>query len=168
MAPGNNAPATSAEEALVIERVFDAPRDLVWKAWSEPELFMRWYGPKGFTTPVCKIDFRVGGAWLNCMRSPDGQEFWSTGVYREIVAMERIVTTMERSDADGNVVPATHDGMGADVPIEMLMTVTFEEQAGKTKMTLRHQGLPAGEMREGAGQAWNQAFDKLAESLAQA
>jgi uncharacterized protein YndB with AHSA1/START domain len=100
------------------------------------------------------------------MRSPDGQEFWSTGVYREIVAMERIVTTMERSDADGNVVPATHDGMGADIPIEMLMTVTFEEQAGKTKMTLRHQGLPAGEMREGAGRAWSQAFDKLGETLA--
>src|SRR3990172_3904679 len=167
MAELTNAPATQ-EKALVIERVFDAPRDLVWKAWSEPERFMRWYGPKGFTTPVCKIDFRVGGAWLNCMRSPDGQEFWSTGVYREIVAMERIVTTMERSDADGNVVPATPDGMDADVPIEMLMTVTFEEQAGKTKMSLRHEGLPAGEMREGAGQAWNQAFDKLGESLAQA
>ena len=125
-----NAPATQ-EEALVIERIFDAPRELVWKAWSEPEPFMRWYGPKGFTTPVCRIDFRVGGVWLNCMRSPEGQEFWSTGVYREIIAMERIATTMSPAEADGSVVPATHHGMGADVPIEMLVTVTFEDLGGR-------------------------------------
>src|SRR4030065_1694507 len=105
----SNTPAAESEEpGLVIERIFDAPRDLVWKAWSEPERFMRWYGPKGFTTPVCKIDFRVGGGWLNCMRSPDGWEMWSTGIYREIVALERIVTTASTDDPEGNGVSASH------------------------------------------------------------
>ena len=72
---------------LTITRIFDAPRELVWKAWTEPGRMMRWWGPKGFTSPVCKIDLRVGGEYLNAMRSPEGQEFWSKGVYREIVAL---------------------------------------------------------------------------------
>src|SRR5512134_2988905 len=94
---GNNAARNAAAETggqeLVITRVFDAPRELVWKAWSEPEHFKRWWGPKGFTCPVCQIDFRVGGKFLGCMRSPEGQDFWSTGVYKEIVPLERIVST---------------------------------------------------------------------------
>lgn len=165
MAERSNAPTESRGQALVIERIFDAPRELVWKAWAEPERFMRWYGPQGFATPVCKIDFRVGGVWLNCMRSPDGWEMWSTGIYREIVALERIVTTASSADPEGNVVAASHYGMPSDLPLEMLWTVTFEEHEGKTKMTLRHEGMPAGEMMDGAGAGWNQAFDKLAKSL---
>jgi len=161
--------ATNATtHALVIERVFDAPRDLVWKAWSDPERAMQWWGPKGYTTPVCKIDFRVGGIALNCLRSPEGQDIWSTGVYREIVPMERIVTTDSFADPDGNVVPATHYGMPDDIPLEMLITVTFEDLGGRTKMTLRHEGLPAGEMSAGANVGWNESFDKLAESLSKA
>ena len=157
---------------LVIERIFDAPRELVWKAWTEPEHFMRWWGPKGFTTPHCEIDLRVGGTYLNCMRGPAGtdfdRDFWSTGVYREIVPLERLVCTDSFADEKGNVVPATHYGMGADIPLEMLVTVTFEDLGGKTRMTLRHEGLPAGEMSDGAGEGWNQSFDKLAELLAKA
>jgi uncharacterized protein YndB with AHSA1/START domain len=102
------------------------------------------------------------------MQSPefnDGRPIWSTGVYREIVPLERIVTTDSFADADGNVVPATHYGMAEDFPLEMLVTVTFEDLGGKTKMTLRHEGLPAGEMLEGAGTGWNESFDKLAEAL---
>jgi uncharacterized protein YndB with AHSA1/START domain len=166
MVESNNPDAESEEQGLVIERVFDAPRELVWKAWAEPERFMRWWGPKGFTTPVCKIDFRVGGVWLNCMRSPEGWEMWSTGIYREIVPLERIVCSASSADEKGNVVAASHYGMPAAVPLEMLWTVTFTELGGKTKMTLRHEGMPAGEMMDGAGAGWNQAFDKLAASLA--
>ena len=168
MADASNAPTTSTKQELVIERVFDAPRELVWRAWTEPDLFMRWWGPKGFTTPHCEIDLRVGGRLLNCMRSPEGQDYWSTGVYREIVPLERIVCTDSFADEKGNVVPATHYGMTADVPLEMLVTVTFEDLDGKTRMTLRHEGLPAGEMREGAGTGWSESFDKLAEVLANA
>ncbi|MEX0741712.1 MAG: SRPBCC domain-containing protein, partial [Phycisphaeraceae bacterium] len=150
------------------ERVFDAPRELVWQAWTDPEMFTKWWGPKGYTTPHCEIDLRVGGKVLNCMRSPEGQDYWSTGVYREIVPPERIVCTDSFADEKGNVVPATHYGMGPDVPLEMLVTVTFEDLGGKTRMTLRHEGLPAGEMSDGAGVGWNESFDKLAEVLAKA
>lgn len=158
----------TTEQALVITRIFDAPRELVWKAWTEPEQCMRWWGPKGFTAPACKIDFRVGGKYLNCMRSAEGQDYWSTGVYREIIEPERIVCTDSFADEEGNVVPASHYSIDGDFPLEMLVTVTFEDQQGKTKLTLAHAGLPAGENRDGAQQGWNESFDKLAEVLAKA
>ena len=166
MADASNAPTSSAQQELVIERVFDAPRELVWRAWTEPEQVMRWWGPKGYTSPAAEIDLRVGGKYLWCMRSPEGQDLWSTGVYREIVPLERIVCTNSFSDEKGNVVPASHYGIGGDMPQEVLGTVTFEDLGGKTRMTLRNEGLPAGEMREGADAGWNEAFDKLAASLA--
>ena len=167
MAEGTSSATEATEQALVIERIFDAPRELVWRAWTEPEHFMRWWGPKGFTCPVCKIDLRVGGKYLNCMRSAEGQDYWSTGVYQEIVAPERIVCTDSFADENGNVVPATHYGMSADFPLEMLVTVTFEDLGSKTKLTLKHVGLPAGEDRAGAQQGWSESFDKLEEELAQ-
>ncbi len=158
----------ATDEALVIERIFDAPRELVWKAWTEPERMMRWWGPKGYTTPVCKIDFRVGGSFLNCMRSPEGQDIWATGVYREIVEPERIVCTDSFADENGNVVSAAHYGMPESIPLEMMITVQFEDVNGKTKMTLRHGGLPLDEMTDGANQGWNESFDKLDALLATA
>jgi uncharacterized protein YndB with AHSA1/START domain len=157
-----------SDGTLIIERIFDAPRELVWKAWTEPERMMRWWGPKDYTSPVCKIDFRVGGSFLNCMRSSDGQDIWATGVYREIVEPERIVCTDSFADENGNVVPATHYGMPESIALEMLISVTFEDVDGKTKMTLRHDGLPVGEMIDGAGQGWNESFDKLDAHLATA
>ena len=157
------APATGT---LVITRLFDAPRERVWKAWTEPESFMRWWGPKGFTAPVCKIDLRVGGVWFNCMHSPEGQDYWSTGVYREIVPQRRLVMTDCFADEKGNVVPATHYGMNADFPLEMLVTVSLEEEGEKTKFTLEHAGLPPGEDLDNCRIGWNQSFDKLAEFLA--
>ena len=166
MAEIGNAPTSSTQRELVITRIFDAPRELVWKAWTDPEMATKWWGPKGFTCPHCEIDLRVGGKFLNCMHSSEGQDIWSTGTYREIVPLERIVCTDSFADEKGNVVPAAHYGMGADVPLEMLVTVTFEDLGGKTRMTLRHEGLPAGEMSDGASAGWNESFDKLAEVLA--
>ena len=152
-------------QELVITRTFDAPRELVWQAWTETERLVRWWGPKGFTAPVCTIDFRVGGKYLNCMRSPEGQDFWSTGVYREIVAPERIVCSDSFADEAGNVVSAAHYGMDPDFPLELQITVTLAEDAGKTRMTLRHVGIPPGTMREMCEAGWNESFDKLADSL---
>lgn len=157
--------------ALVIERTFDAPLELVWRAWTEPEHMKRWWGPRGFTCPTAEIDFRVGGRAFAAMQSPDfneGRPIWSTGTYREIVPMERIVVTDSFADEKGGVVPATHYGMTGDFPLEMLITVTFEDLGGKTRMTLRHEGIPAGPDREGAHEGWSQSFDKLAEYLARA
>jgi len=164
----SSAVTESAERELVITRIFDAPRDLVWKAWTNPEHLKRWWGPKNFTAPVCKMDFRVGGKYLFCMRSPEGRDFWSTGVYKEIIPLERIVCTDSFADAEGNPVPAANYGMPGDWPAELLVTVTFEDDGGKTKMILRHAGMPAGQMSEMAVAGWNESFDKLADSLAQA
>ncbi len=161
------AKGTAKANELLIVRVFDAPRERVWKAWTEPEQVKRWWGPKGFTAPVWKTDFRVGGRYLYCMRSPDGKDYWGTGVYREIVPPAKIVATDSFSDADGNVVPASHYGFAADFPLELVVTVTFEDLGGTTKMTLRHAGFPAGPDRDGAGQGWSESFDKLAVSLSE-
>jgi uncharacterized protein YndB with AHSA1/START domain len=163
--------ATITEKELVIKRVFDAPRDLLWNAWTDPDHLMRWWGPKNFTAPACKIDLRVGGKYLNCMRGagPDGvvRDFWTTGVYREIVPMERIVYTDSFADQNGNVVPASYYNMSGDWPLELMVMVTFDERGGKTVMTLRHEGIPEGHMKEECEAGWNESFDKLDESLRQ-
>ncbi|MDD1667876.1 MAG: SRPBCC domain-containing protein, partial [Methanomicrobiales archaeon] len=153
------------QQTLVITRFFDAPRELVWKAWTEPGRFVKWWGPGGFTVPVARIDLRVGGKFLGCMRSPDGKDFWSTGTYREIVPLERLVMTDSFADEQGNPVPASHYGMKGDWPGELLVTVTLGEENGGTRLTLRHEGFPDRENRDLAGAGWNQSFDKLAASL---
>lgn len=156
----------SKKEDLVITRIFDASRERVWKAWSDPNQAMRWWGPKIFTSPSCIIDFRVGGKYLFCMRSNSGPEvwrkgIWSTGIYKEIVPMERIVFSDSFADEQGNVVPAAHYGM-KNFPAVLEVTLTFKGiEGGKTKMTLHHSGLPA-EMLEMCRTGWNESFDKLA------
>jgi len=161
----NNVVGEREKQNVLITRIFDAPRELVWKAWTDPRHFKRWWGPKDYTCPFCEMDLRVGGKYLNCMRSPEGQDYWSTGVYREIIPMERIVFTDCFADENGNVVPGTHYGLSPDYPLEMLVTVLFEDHDGKTKMTLEHMGLPAGPDSDGANQGWSESLDKLAESL---
>jgi uncharacterized protein YndB with AHSA1/START domain len=153
------------ENELFIERVFDAPRDMVWRAWTDPERMMIWWGPKTFTAPVCLIDLRVGGRYLSCMRSSAGQDYWSTGRYREIVPQERLVMTDSFADDKGNVVPASHYGLPEDFPLEMTITVTFADRGDQTAMTLRHSGFPSGEQNELARQGWSESFDKLADIL---
>ncbi len=153
---------------LIITRVFSAPRELVWKAWTEPERVKQWWGPRGFTSPFCKIDLRVGGSYLFSMRSTDGQDFWSTGVYREIVPQEKIVATDSFADEKGNVVPASHYGMSGDWPLETETTFIFEDQDGKTKFTIKSpqvEGISATD-RDNMEQGWNESLDKLAEYLA--
>jgi uncharacterized protein YndB with AHSA1/START domain len=108
----------------------------------------------------------VGGTYLNCMRSPEGENYWSTGVYREIIEPERIVYTDSFSDAEGNVVPASYYEMSGEWPLELLVTVTFEEyESKKTKLTLKHTGIPTDEDRDLTEAGWNESFDKLAEDL---
>jgi uncharacterized protein YndB with AHSA1/START domain len=168
MAKKNSSKKEQAEQVL-ITRVFDAPRESVWKAWTECESLTRWWGPKGFTTPLCKIDFRPGGVLHNCMRSPEGRDYCGKEVYREIVEPERIVFTDFFVDEEGNPVPATYYGMSPDWPQETLVTVTFAEHEGKTKLTLQHAlgSVPASE-RDMCQQGWSESLDKLAGDLAKA
>jgi len=153
------------KQELKITRLFNASREQVWRALTDPQQLMRWWGPKNFTAPVCKVDLRVGGKYLFCMRSPEGQDYWSTGVYKELIKPERIVYTDSFSDSNGNIVPASYYKMTDDIPSEMLVTITLEDERGKTRLTLRHAGMPTGTQGEMAGLGWNESFDKLAESL---
>lgn len=156
---------SSNSSEIVITRVFDAPREAVWKAWTDPEELKRWWGPKDFTAPYSRIDFRVGGSYLFCMRSSEGRNYWSTGVYRRIVPLEMIVCTDSFADKDGNLVPASYYGMKGDWPMELMVNLTFEEYNGRTRFTLRHSGFPPGEDSDMAKEGWNQSLDKLEESL---
>jgi len=161
MTASNSPQVTTEDDAVVVERVFDAPPELVWRAWTEPEHFARWYGPTGFTLPVCEIDLRVGGRHVWGMRSPDGQEMFSTGVFSEIVPLERLVTTDAMADADGKPLD-----MGGGHPMETTVTVTLEDLGGgRTKLTVRQARWPDPGMAAGAGGGWSQAFEKLAEAL---
>jgi uncharacterized protein YndB with AHSA1/START domain len=145
---------------LVIERTFDAPRELVWRAWTDPRLTMQWWGPEHFTCPVSRIDLRKDGTYLLCMRSPDGKDFWSTGRYLEIVPLERIVMTDSFADGEGNVVAATHYGMSPDFPMELKVTLTFENVPGGTRFRLRHEGMPVSDL-DNAMSGWSTSIDKL-------
>jgi uncharacterized protein YndB with AHSA1/START domain len=98
------------------------------------------------------------------MRSPEGQDYWSTGVYRHIVPLKRIVCTDSFADEKGKVVPASEYGMLGDWPLELLVTVSFAEEGGRTSMTLHHVGIPP-EIADACRIGWNESFDKLAKSL---
>lgn len=135
---------------LVIERVFDAPRSLVWKAWTEREHQMQWGAPHGFTVTQCGGDLRPGGRWHSTMRSPEGEHHRNGGVYREIVEPERLVYTFAWYDEAGN--PGT----------ETLITATFAEEGSKTRMVFRQSGFETESSRDGHGEGWSEAFEKLA------
>jgi len=155
-------------DELFITRTFNAPRELVWKYWIESERFKEWWGPKGFTTPVCEIDLRVGGRLFYGMKSPEGQIFYGSGVYREIVPPKRLVVTDSFADENGKVVPASNYGMSKDIPLELVVTYSFQEEQGKTKFTLRHSGFPPGPDFDNARAGWNESLDKLDAMLKQA
>jgi uncharacterized protein YndB with AHSA1/START domain len=149
--------ALAAQRELVITRVFDAPRELVFKAWTDAERMKRWWGPKGFTNPVCELDVRPRGAIRIHMRAPDGTVYPMGGVYQEIVPPERLVFTSAALDDKGNQL------------FENLNTITFVEHAGKTKLTLRTRVLKttpaAAQYLAGMEQGWNLSLDRLAEEV---
>jgi len=155
-------------ERMVITRVFDAPRQLVWKAWTDPQYVMQWWGPKGFTCPVCKMDFRVGGKFLCCMRTPDGQEFWNGGEYHEIVLLEKIVSSMYFSDSEGNKVEPEHYGIEHEA-IEGAYDVTLFEDLGdgQTKLTFIGNETMEDAKESGQVEGWKEILDKVAAVVAQ-
>ena len=158
-------PSATQTESIIIERLFKAPREQVWRCWSEPESLMKWWGPKTFTSPAATIDFRTGGKYHFCMRMPDGKEMWSTGSYTEIVPMERIVFTDSFADPEGNVVSGAYYGMGDIYPAILNVTLTFEEAGDGTRFKLQHEGIPASEI-SACTQGWVEMIDKLEAALA--
>jgi uncharacterized protein YndB with AHSA1/START domain len=155
--------STISEDAVVIERIFDAPIDLIWQMWTDPEHFKNWYGPQGFSVPVADMELRVGGTRLICMASPDGSmKMWTVGEYTEIAPKERLVYTESPADENGNLVSPAAMGMPDGYPATTEITVLLEDLGGRTKMVMMHAGVPAD---SGAGGGWEQAFDKLAEHI---
>jgi uncharacterized protein YndB with AHSA1/START domain len=151
-------------DGVVIERVFDAPRELVFRAWTEPEHFAKWYGPNGFTTPHCVLDVRVGGRLQFCMRHPQMGDIWNGGRYQIIDPPSRLVYTNYLADEDGNKVPPSQYGIEEGFPEETTVDLRFEDLGGgTTKMTMRH-SIPS-EMAGHAGEGWRQSFDRLGEHL---
>ena len=143
-----------ADRVLKIERVFDAPRSLVFKAWTEPEHITKWWGPRGFKSTVLKSDLRPGGAYRIHMLGPDG-DHWSQGVYREVVPPERLVMVGSWADAQGNPTRP-----------ETTLTLLFEDVGGKTRLTLHNAIFESTTARDMHNSGWSSSLDCLAEYLA--
>ena len=147
----NTAVTEPAERVLVITRDFDAPRSLVFKAWTSPDHLMRWWGPHGFTVVSCDMDLRVGGAWHLRMRSPTGVEDRQVGVIRELVEPERLVFTYAFVDENGN---RGH---------ETIVTVSFADVGGKTRLTVHQAVFESVKVRDDHVNGWGEALDHLAD-----
>ena len=172
MTPGNGSAADLEQRTLLLDRVFDAPREVVFNAWSEPEHLIQWWGPRGFTSDIEKMEFRVGGAYRIHMRSPEGTDHWSQGVYREIVPPELLVWEHSFSDEAGGL---TRHPLSPTWPLKLLTRLTLEEAAGnKTKLTLCWTPLEAtadeqktfAAAHDSMQGGWTGTFDQLAAHLA--
>ena len=155
-----NAQTNPLERELTLTRVLDAPRQLVFQAWTDPVHLKRWWGPHGFTAPACEVDLRVGGAWRIVMRFPDGSdEHTMQATYREIVPPERLTFTNTALDRNGTLL------------LEGITTISLEDLGEKTRLTLytRMKGLVpySDRMLEGMEPGWSQTLDRLAQEVAQ-
>src|SRR5262245_42261840 len=153
---GTTTTARPSEREFVMERIFDAPRTLVFKAFSTCEQIAHWWGPKGWTLPECQMDFRPGGVWLYCMRGPGGERSCGKAVYQEIVEPERIVYVDAFADAEGNVIK--------EMP-EMLITVIFTDHDGKTKLTNRAQFASAADLDRILGMGMSEGLTETLDHL---
>jgi uncharacterized protein YndB with AHSA1/START domain len=138
---------------LIVTRLIDAPRAMVFKAWTDPTQVARWWGPKGYVTTHCEMDIREGGAYRCCMRSPEGTDHWKRGVYQEILAPERVVFTFAWEDPTGRPGHQT------------LITVTFEEAGAKTQLTLHQRVFDTVENRDSHRIGWTSCLERFAEYM---
>jgi len=173
MASENELVLETTERDYVLSRVLDAPREKVFRAWTAPDLLAKWWGPHDFTVPVCKIDLRPGGTFRVVMHSSEGKDYPLTGVYQEVIAPEMIVYTenWEEHPAEWQELLKKNLAPGGNLSSnEALVTVTFEDQEGKTKLTVRMRFespvVRDAFVKMGMEGGWNQSFDRLASLLA--
>jgi uncharacterized protein YndB with AHSA1/START domain len=150
------AEVSTIDRKLTVTRVLDAPRELVFRMWTDPQHVAKWWGPMGFITTSLQMDFRPGGAYRACMRSPEGTLHCRRGVYREIVELERLVFSFAWEDATS--------GLGQ----ETLVTVTFAEHGRKTLLTLHHAIFETVERCDDHRRGWTSCLERFAEYLATA
>lgn len=182
---GGEVTMTDATE-IRIEKIFDAPREKVWEAWTTPAIIEKWWGPEGFTAPSIKIDLRVGGKYTYAMKGPEGSEWdrvmYSSGIFKEIIPMEKIVVTDYFSDKDGNKIKPSQEGQDADFPTEMTSTILFEDvedgnppshkasEGRRTKLTILYP-KPENEaqfeamLKSGMKEGWLSSLEKMAKVL---
>jgi len=134
---------------LVISRTFNASREMLFEVWSQPKHLVNWWGPDGYSLPFCEVDFRVGGAYKICMRSPEGDDHWVSGTYREIAEPERIEFTWIREDAVGKPWCDT------------VVTISFDEIEGRTHFRLYQTGFDSLEHRDGHRGGWSECLERL-------
>jgi uncharacterized protein YndB with AHSA1/START domain len=166
-------PAGAAAETFVIARRLDAPRDRVWRAWTEAAHLERWWGPKGFVVTHCAMDLRVGGRFHYGLKAPDGSTVWGRWAFREIAVPERLVFVSAFSDGDGGL---ARPPWGGDWPLETLSVVTFAEEGGRTLVTVRWTAETATDADRAAfadgfdsmRQGWTGTFDQLEAYLSRA
>ncbi|GIP24497.1 MULTISPECIES: SRPBCC domain-containing protein [Paenibacillus] len=160
------------QQGLLLSRVFKAPRELVFKVWTDPAHFGQWWGPKGFSLEVVKMEVRPGGMFLGCQKSPDGsQVMWGKFVYQEVTVPEKLVFIQSFSDEQGNTVRAPFN---PNWPLEIINILTLEEHDGQTTLTLQGGPLNASDEEQAAfdgmapmvKQGFGGTFDQLAEYLA--
>ena len=161
MTTANNTATESGQQELVMTRILDAPREMVFNAWTDPMQLAQWWGPSYFTNPVCEVDVRPGGAILIHMRAPDGVVYPMKGAFNEVVEPERLVFTSSAIEDDAG-----------NPQLEDLITVTFEDEDGKTRLTVHAVVTKATPAAMGAlagmEEGWSQSLDRLAEFLAKA
>jgi len=157
------------KEDLVVTRIIDAPIELVWKAWTDPEHVMKWWGPKYYTSPSCKIDLREGGKYVFCMRAPQeqgGQDSYTAGIFKKILPMELLEFTQGMADQDGNPIDPAQAGMPPDFPKAIRTVVTFKRFRGDmTELTVTEYAWPASQMMVYSIAGLHQSIDKLIESF---
>jgi len=162
---------TAADAEFVISRLFKAPRQQVWEAWTRPEILAQWFGPKGVTSTIKTFDLRPGGTMHGRMDRPDGSVMWVKFAYREVVAPKRLVWEHSFSDEHANIVPSP---FGGPWPLRILSTVTLEEEGAGTRLTLVWRPLDASAeerqafaaMTDSMTEGWGGTFDRLGETLA--
>ena len=155
----------ASEKQVLITRVIDAPRQLVFEAWTDPQHLLRWYAPNNCTFRIKEIEVLPGGRFLHCINNPQYGDCWCKGVYHEIVEPERIVFSLNLSDENGNDVEGVDVGHHQDWPSKTMVTVTLLEHEGKTKLILEQNVPEVLAKQTGAHPSWLQMLDKLESEL---
>lgn len=167
--PGSRNSMSQETKNMTVTRTFDAPVASVWKHWSDSDKVMKWWGPKGFTSPLAKMDFREGGVSLVCMRAPQefgGFDMYNTWTYKKIVPHERIEFTLNFADKDGNKLDPSKMGLPPGIPLDVPHVITFKSLGDeKTEMTVTEYGYTTDEAVQTSKAGLEQCLDKMAESL---